>query len=1147
MRSTAEVLKPVMEALRASGDLRRSQLEALCEVEIGLHLQHEIMPDTPAVEAWALFSGYPFARAWGVGTSDDHERMLRTARYTLWTLRRRTAWLDALEAYQKLDRLLRGYDVSDPAQPAVGRTISVAPERWKHYDRLLYQAPPFAGAALPAAKPGVHRFSVGRTTATICLPDTSGIDAPTSHNIYLPPNGEGQSLTFTWESLLGTAADLDAKDCQNWVDRLRDIRLFTRTESSFERAEEFSVSRIQHLLGIVGAGKSTLRDVLAVHLVNKCHRRVTVVVGDVAEVLELVRRYNTYTEHAAAPIIGASGRQQHAQRLHRRLAGKGKHNLLAHDDPGFIYLSTSCVLNALRPEDEGVLAFGEAPCTRLQPRSQRPAVQTGEDHEESRWSGRRMACPYWSACPRHRGPRDLVDAQIWVATPASLVDASIPWPQNGERIRYLELACRRSDLVIVDEADRVQMQLDQMFAPAVPLVGGSENRSLLDEVNEHKIRELARGGRTQLSDRDVENWTAAVNTVTAATDRLYAMLVGDHALRKWVKIGHFNAWILQQRLLDERYPGEGHPDECAAAEARAAREELTDSLDKFRDNPFGDRPSPPVEELVSLVGELLHTFRQERTRARLVELMMKLFDLGPVLAEKKNNYAEATERTRSRGRRGKFAQSPDEWLAEMARRFEFTLLLSALEPTLALMNAMWPRVEAALGLGFNEMYRRPLDYGPMVPEEPMGNVLGFQFLVDGHDDGGVRSGELRYFRCGGVGRELLRAMPGLAEVDGHPTTNVLLMSGSSWAGSSSRYHLHIPVGVVIEPQPEEIKQIADRSEMRFEFLHADGRPLQVSGSRDDERLSILRRMAVRLGESEDGEPSMLEKELLALPEPRRHILLLVGSYKEAALVADTLHASRDRWRGSVLRLVSDDDDVDLGASPGWGDEQHAGVLRRGDVASLAETGADVLVAPLLAVERGHNILNFEKQAAIGSVYFLVRPNPHPNDLGLAVHAVNDWIIRAIESGEFDEWVRSEGSLDAGAREVRRLAQSQWYRLLARSTAWSHLDADRDTVTWDILVLIWQVIGRLLRGGVPARVAFVDAAFALNLATRSSLADTRETSLLHNIHHVLQPYFEGDADVPAHDRHIVRALYGPLWESLGRCLRQAAERTSACTP
>ena len=47
---------------------------------------------------------------------------------------------------------------------------------------------------------------------------------------------------------------------------------------------------------------------------------------------------------------------------------------------------------------------------------------------------------------------------------------------------------------------------------------------------------------------------------------------------------------------------------------------------------------------------------------------------------------------------------------------------------------LWPQVEAALRLesADNELSRRPpQDYAPVVPEAPMGNVLGFQYLPDG--------------------------------------------------------------------------------------------------------------------------------------------------------------------------------------------------------------------------------------------------------------------------------------------------------------------------------------------------------------------------------------------------------------------------------
>ncbi|SEE41213.1 hypothetical protein SAMN05216489_06518 [Streptomyces sp. 3213] len=1183
MRSTAQSLREVVHALKnAAPQMKHARLVTLCEIEVGLLLHETFAADAPAEDAWTLFSGYPFARAWGAVDAEG-DQTLRTARHTVWTWGRRRAWAEALQEYQLIDRQLRGYEVADPGLPAVRRlSLSVAPDRWGIYELLLHEAPSFVGRPMKFAKAGWHAFPLGRHMSSVQLPE-SDLPSPIGHDLAAPPSNGGEPLPFLWDDLLETAAFMDSVKYENWAGRLGDIHLLTRQAGRFRCANRFDVAGIQHLLGIVGAGKSTLRDVLAVHLANR-GLRATIVVGDVAEQLGLVERYNTYVPGSAAPVLGASGRQLHAERLHRRLVGRGRRNLLDHDDPAFAYVSTSCALNALRysegqPGDD-LLGFGEAPCSRLQQPSRR------RDLADDLWGRQSMACPFWSACPRHHGARELVSAALWVATPPSLVDSKVPHPQNPEHIRYLELACRRSDLVIVDEADRVQMQFDRMFAPAIPLIGGgSDTRSFLHEVNQHRIRELAGAGGIQLSDRDVENWSAAVNTTQAAADRLVAMLVRDVDLRSWVRTGYFSAWTLQLRLLEERYPlpedREGTTVEAVKLAVehshRVSRLQLTETLDIFRENPFGDRPRSTEDgvELTGLLGELLHTNRRELTQERLEKVVCDLFDLHPLL-EGQEHYQElralangewsgaqepgAKDRKKTKRRKKeRLPESADAWLQLLMNRFEFTLLLSALEPRLALINAMWPRVAAALNLGFNEMYRRPLDYGPMVPEAPMGNVIGFQFLMDAPDTGGVRTGELRFFRCSGVGRALLRAMPDLPTVDGRPGTNVLLMSGSSWAGSSSRYHIPVEIGVIIESAPEDLEQIAELSEFRFEFIR-DGcdcragcvcdeqyEAQRLSGEPLDQRADILRRMAIALG-NEDTGTSRLREELTLLPESRRHILLLVGSYEESKVVADTLHTLNNRWKGRVCRLASDDD-PDAGT---WSDddEHHAPVLRRGDVETLSSTRAEILVAPLLAVERGHNILDLKREhAAIGSVYFLARPNPRPDDLGLAVHAINDWIVRAIDSGEFTNWVRGEPSLGLGARKVRDLARSQWYRVLQRSMAWSRLGDDREQVTWDLLVLIWQVIGRSVRGAVPTRVAFVDAAFSPNLAAGGlpSQPDTSETSLLHSIHAVLKPYFTSGDFTPADDRHIVQALYRPMWTALDRCLtRSTDERDSACT-
>ncbi|MBB4913081.1 pPIWI_RE_Z domain-containing protein [Streptosporangium saharense] len=1134
MRSLDVPLKEILGELRESPlskDLLESDLRALCEVEIGLYLQEKIIPNDPAITGWAIFSGYPFAEAWGTVTTPEHRLLLRIARHSVWSFRSREAWNSALQTYQTHERLLRGYDVASPAAaPAVRRSLpAAARDRWDVYEALLLAPPPFEGAPLPIAAPGYYEFWLGRSKTGVAMPVLPSQPPIPSHDLDVRPGPCGP-LTFGWDEFERTADYMDSVSYRRWRGRLDEIRLFTAGAQGFARSERFTVSGMLHLLGIVGVGKSTLRDVLTVHLA-RTGRRVTVVVGDVAEQLRLVEDYNLYAPESAVPVIGVSSREQHAQRLHRRLASRTSLNLLAHDGPGFASVCTSCSINALRWEQQGVaepLPYTDAPCTRML----------------RGWT--RHFCSLWASCPRHLDEQRLVSAPVWVTTPQSLVSSSVPDPQNAEQIRYLELACRRSDLIIIDEADRVQMQLDRIFAPAVTLEGGSSGESFLLDVNQRKLSTLAEGRQEQLSSHDVETWSAAVNTVTAAVNRIYPMLLRDPSLRKWVRGRYFNSWTLQLRMVEERYP---LPEDPALPDPyKKPRERLRKLLDEFKDNPFGDKAQPKGEAagLVHTLADLLLTGRPAKTRKRLTKRVIRIFDLAPELARVQAEY-EAFEVQQELRIRTKAKQPPSakEWLDVRVKRFEFTLLLCLLETKLALMNAMWPRVSPILKLDFNEMYRSPRDYAPMIPESPMGNVLGFQFLVDGHDTGGVRSGELQYFRCSGLGRELLRAMPGLAEVDGLPGTNVILMSGSSWASVSSRYNVHVPVGALLRPECSKIEAISRDSRFRMEFLQGVGGPLTVSGTNETQRPEVLRQMITMLGAADHDGLSRLSRELNRLPELRRHLLILVGSYEEATLVADALHAMPN-WKGDVIRLAADDEDLDTGVDA---DEHHARVLRRGDLDTLALIPGRVLVAPLLAVERGHNILNEELEAAIGTTYFLARPNPRPDDLGLAVHAINDWMVRALESGEFATWVQNGQSLDQGASAAHAEARSHWYRLLARSLAWSRLGDDRATVTWDMLVLTWQVIGRLVRGGVPANAVFVDAAFAPFTASGNRHLETSASSLLHSIWEVLDPAFRGPeitAGPGRLEQQIIRALFYPLWAPLDRCLNDpTGERTVAC--
>lgn len=1228
MRNSSEWYQPL------AGDLSRVwprecagiKPSLLCQVELGLLLLERLDPDRSASGVYALLSGYPFAEALGIASEPGQQAMLTVARHLLWKLRRGRQWAQALETYQELPERLRGYRIPPGGGPARRVEPTVAGDRYDLYDQTLSRLPGFDRLPLPLAGPGPSRFTERRRPTAVTIPAELCLDPAPGHDISQVPDATRGPLEIPLAELAETACWMDATEQEHrlrpgsWSQRLADMHLDTVSPDgcTFRPSSVLTINRLLHLVGMVGSGKSTLMTLVAVWGARKRNPvRSTLVVGDVAEQLSLTTLFRDLGL-LAAPVLGATTREKHAGRLHRRLAARGHDSLLLHDDPGFGYLSTACVVDALRGlEATEPLRYADAPCTSLHPEGTEPAAAGGIRLPERYTSGQDRSdpgrppgtdgklrpargCPIWSACPRHAIDRELVEALIWVASPASLLESAVPRHLNEERVRYLELACLRSDIIIVDEVDRVQMQLDTAFAPSATLVvRGPE--SWLDRLHTHKIDELARQGRLPLSERDVQRWSASLEVVTTATNRLYGMLIDNEDLRGWADIEYFSAWTLQEKLLAEWYPqpqldaalldgiraetdvydpgeddrqGEPEPDTAAAQPWAEHRQEVTTALDQFRDDPLGDRgPYGTVaDDLIRAASDLLHTLNEKGTRSRVRAVLDSLLQHAPILD---GSLIQPDPQDGEDERGNADVWGSEQWYERTANRLEFTLLLAVLHQRLDRITFLWPQVEAALHLDTsdNELSRRPpLDYAPLVPEAPMGNVLGFQYLPDDPEPGAAaddpRSGTLRFFRCAGVGRELLVNLPSLGAdpAAARPGPHVMLMSGTSWAGTSTRAHVLVPVQAVLKPQETALKAIQETS-FHPRFLYdSEGGPLTLSGSKPETRPAILRQMITQLGRSGPGQPSLLDQELRQIQdETRRRALLLVGSYREATVAADLLEVM-PRWRGRVKVLAADDADLDHAApgdANGADSSSRAAALRRGDLATFAEDpDAELLIAPLLAVERGHNILNKQRKAAFGTVLFLARPHPQPDDLSLAVFAVNDWVTRLIRdhpgvrAGTFSKMVARAGDLDAAARAFRREARKEWRRLLSRRYIYSRLDDDeKESFAWDQMVTIWQVIGRLVRGGVPARVLFVDAAFAPALAeamapppapaatlTGAPRRRRRQTDggLLAKLQSVLAPYF-AEATDPADpqafpnpaDPALVRTLYRPLYQALCR--------------
>ncbi len=413
----------------------------------------------------------------------------------------------------------------------------------------------------------------------------------------------------------------------------------------------------------------------------------------------------------------------------------------------------------------------------------------------------------------------------------------------------------------------------------------------------------------------------------------------------------------------------------------------------------------------------------------------------------------------------------------------------------------------------------PRDYQALIPSAPMGNVLAFQFeeRVENHP-------KLSFYRFTGIGRWLLLNLHRLLEAEGVEKANVLLLSGTSWAGETASYHVQAEVAGILAAPANEIEAI---SESEFTFLpqrDEKGELISVSGLQGESRKEALRKMLRGLARPDEfGNPSHFEETLKNIEEEnRRRILLVVGSYHEADVVFEQLQNIRSDWKNKIVRLKPDHEE--------WIDENED-ILRRGDLPTFPEKDKFILIAPLQAIERGHNILaevedesGKRKVAAIGAAYFLVRPHPQPKDLGYAVRALNSWTIQKAK--DLSKQIDEGKSLAEVSHEWRVKAQKMWRRLLRETVAYSLMDDDkRDYLTWHLLVSIWQVIGRLVRGGQRARIFFCDAKFNPPKAKTE-----QDVSLLKEMKKVLANYIE---DENTRDAQIVQRLYAPLYSALSK--------------
>ena len=950
-------------------------LSRFAAIEAVLYLLSLTAPDADPTKAYLLFTQYQLI---GTTQCSDIEHTLQQARSKLGYYRSQKYWQDDLREYRKkrYDAVrafsIQQVDEKRSFSKAIGPYPYPYEERAKEWVRFWpervedLKAPTYAESGTYRY---MYSFESGDSETVRVKLNCAGVDTASSMPVEKncrPP------ITISIKELLSTAEKM-AEICPGdpCFTILKTNILKEVNGSTVQPCSELTIREVVNMVGMVGAGKSTLIKVLSFWF-HQHGLRMAVVVDTVAETLSL-QKYLSSLGVAASPLIGRSERMKYINQV-------SQPDGICLSASYSQYLTPACLIDGMDEQHDAAIVFGKEPCYSL---------KKGNQH---------YLCPYFEQCSGTKMLRDCYTASVVVTTVAGFAASRV----GTARETFLELAMRDFDLVVFDESDRVQKTLDHFFMPETSFNNyihecAEDCSAYMKLSSKHREENLA-------AQRYDEMQRQSVTVLSCIVKSLH------HELGAWRKITYGDPFSALT-LLDDLYQTETEfkiPHAVYQAiynlidmqdEERIRQSTLWAVLDsscKSTDEFFFDR----MYQL--WLTELGETFpRPEKNKARKIQdarikLILRLIYFDHFIRGLSDAY-EASHET-SYGQNELF--------------------------------------------GFLQTRFRQQQH--FLPSALCGNLFGLK-KTDEED--------IILFRQFAFGRSLMKDLPYLrTDQHGNPAgPHVILLSGSSWAEGSYEYHVNRPVNYILEADAEKRVFLEKTRFFESGFLE------RISGAGDDQRVAQLRAATQKAVD-------------LIISEYKRKagkILLVVNSYAQALEVQQTLETALRKANCSArtCRMIADAINAPSGED----------TVRRGEVSRFAQLNADILIAPAMAIERGHNIVDEYGHSALSAVFFMVRPMAVPDDIQQKSSKLNGLVESHCKR-------EPQESLFAYNARIRQFAARQWNKMSkTKAFGIAELSEDeRKDVVATLFVLILQIFGRLARVTDVSRPAphvyFIDGAF-----------------------------------------------------------------------
>lgn len=1174
------LFEPPVEFTNRVNDLKDrdvKEAELLLQVELGFALMEQLgLDDEPITGVWAILSGMFIRHPRLQNLSIEDRRAIANVRQIV-PFSSRFNWLNALHDYIKnIPENWRNYDfdlqdlddqiinaAKNPQQEAnqsivEGCLSATLQYRSRKRDRVksatYYQ---FESETQVGTVNLQVKFTQEQVTTVYPLPWFDNVQArlPVAINladleaeaIFLDAREEILARQYFWSN---TARG-------NWERRFSTLnyhKVRSRNIVDRQTAPTLDIDAFTHIAGMVASGKSTLSLLLASNIIrNRTDLRITIVVGDTQSAIKIANQINWwFCDHpetddpVAVPILGRSRRDSHLKSF------ANSDDYLNHLQRGQAHwgerwLSIVCPLQArILPNDRNNILNGKSlnpgtePCHTLK-KAPKDKTKTPNNNAKS------CFCPLFDRCPSQQAYRDMPKARVWITTPGAMSIGGMPYHYELRPIKIGELVYEQSDIVVFDEADTIIEWFDKVYAEQLILTDSSRS-GVFDKI----------GVKTEQSNRTdsvrsplKSRWRNVQRNAQTAIEATLANLsneLGHKILQEWAQQGYFTPHVLFYKLA-RRLSGleEFNSYNKSEEQLRTDDQDIQSIMDYF-DDFLKDDP-------------LLRRISSERSTTSLLEILRRINNTGESATDKDiYNDCQNWITTFLPGTQGKLNRlktelnnlrtNPDvlnlypyltkdediDTLGDLARRLQFTLTITLLD--------------RHVNIVFYEWQNRPDNINEPSPHKNMSRaminilplpVTGRQF---GTYYSAKNSDTLSLFAYSNIGRDyVLNFHRLLTDFDGKRGANVLALSGTSYLPDSTTFHVSEPQGILM---PEASAQEAIK-QSQFKFVpqfDARNKPMRMSGNLSNKKLANLKfQELIKLLTTNEGSNHLI-LELQALKElgktdpelwqDRDRILVLVNSYEQAKWVADEMRQYRSDINQQIYHLVRDESEQTKNGT------SQPGELKRADIEIFGYQQGKILVAPTSSIGRGFNILNSNGKAALGAVYFLTRPFPHPHDTQAIAQEMNRRAYEWLEKEDFIAWRQGDGV--AHRAELLRKTANTYWRSVEQRSYYKTLRDNQDLCAfprYDLaattLGRIIQAIGRLIRGGVPFHGYFVDSAWADNSSKKLAAIrvgddphlienDTEENSLL--VATILRI-----CDYAAEDDSVGNALYKPLADAL----------------